>query len=116
MGSTELDTLSLLGYVFLMTDKLEKALSVFAGLAELYPDHAHNHRLLAYTYLRLQRYAEALPETEAALAAAATDDEARDKLLLMKAHALWGLDRKDEADRLVEDFFAARATRRGGAR
>ncbi len=109
MRETSAEALLLLAYLQAANGKHAKAASLLRGLASLLPDDARVLRPLAHTCLLDGRHAEALEAADALLRLGG-EGLAGDELactLRLKAAALWGLGRKEEArDRLEESIRA----------
>lgn len=105
----EFEGLLLLGSIFLRTGKYERAVQVLEGLEEARPQDGHVLKSLAFACIRLKRYGQALPRIEHFLRATGLSPEERLWGTFLKIHALWGLDRKAEWTRAIDDFAELRA-------
>lgn len=100
------DALRLLGYLLLRQNHAADAVAVFRGLLATAPDDRHAHRALIYAYL-------AADEAERALELAGSYVPRQHEPLaatihLLRAQALWRLDRPDEAREALQRFVELR--------
>jgi tetratricopeptide (TPR) repeat protein len=100
------DALRLLGYLLLRQGHVPDAIAVFRGLLALDPDDRHAHRSLIYAYL-------AADEAERALEVASSYTPRPHEPLaatvhLLRAQALWRLDRPKEARMAFQRFLELR--------
>ena len=99
MGEAEREALILLAYLLAQNGRPEKAETLLAALAELFPGDGQVPRLLADCLLKLGKYRQAL-EAAAGLRAAAGLGPAEKRMAeLLRAQALWGLAKEDPSAR-----------------
>lgn len=105
MREAPAEALLLLAYLLTAQGKHAKAVTILNGLAELLPGDDRVLRPLAHACLLDGRHAQALEVSEALLRPGGADlhGEALACALRLKAEALWGLGRRDEARNLLEE-------------
>ncbi len=97
------DFLSILAYIYLKNNKLEKAITVYKALWHLFPESDRSAFCLGYLYLATHQY-------ETALFYAETFLDANQKIglgHLLKGQALYKLGRNFEAQKAIQQFFAS---------
>ena len=105
MNHTSKEALWVLGYLFLVHGKADKARAVFHALTELFPDEPLFLKSLSYVHLQAGEYRDALMRAEAFLARDSRPEQAAVGALL-KCRAYWGLGRHEEAREAMEDYMA----------
>lgn len=104
MDKRHKDFLSILAYIYLKNNQFEKAITVYKALWHLFPD---SHRLtlcLGYLYLATHQHERALFYAESFLAANHEIGLGH----LLKGQALYKLGKKFEAQKAIQQFFAAK--------
>lgn len=102
------EALLLLACLYEAHDKPEKALTLLLALREILPGERRVLRPLCHALLRTEQYAEALETADSLLALennAPSGPYAREDMacvLRLRAQALWGLNRHEEARPLLE--------------
>jgi len=104
------DFLQVLGYLFLRSGKIGKALVLFEALQQLSPADPQVSRSLCYTYLLTQQYEQALSQADKFLREA-SEGTSKKIGYLFKSRALWGLGQKEEARRMMTWFLDFKETR-----
>jgi hypothetical protein len=108
MRESSLEAMLLLAGLYAMHSKHGKARILLEGLRELIPDDGRVLRLLAHSLLMTGEYGQSLD----ALAALEAHPEMRERnegracLLRLRASALWGLQRTEEARTALEESAA----------
>lgn len=97
--------LSVLGYMWLRLGNFPRAERVFRALAAVRPDDLKTSASLAAALLSQERPGDALEVVERLLAGRAPA-AGEGYLWLLKAKALWRLDRRDEAASAVRNYLA----------
>ena len=105
MNPDHKEFLTVLGHCFLQHGRFHDAGTVFEALVVLFPDEIAPKASLAYARLRLGDYGAALAQTDGLLRQPLPSRD-RSFALSLRARALWGLARTDEA-RLVTDQLRA---------
>lgn len=98
------DALCLLGYSFIQHRQGEKARLLFTALTTLFPQDIPIKLSLGYACLMTEHYAQAL-ETAGSCQPTSVSGADNTPVDLIKIQALWGLDRKDEARRLLQSYL-----------
>ena len=109
MRESSLETLLLLATLFVIHEKHAKALALLEGLFELAPQDERVLRLLCHSLVAQKSFQRALELTGelSALAGNAMSGQDRACTLRLKAAALWGLNRGEEARAVLEQSIAA---------
>lgn len=108
MDDMQRQALILVSHIYLACGKVPKAIALLEGVRSDAKTDAYLPRALAFAYLRAGRHADALREAETAMAHASARNDRR-CVLLLKAHALWGLGRDAERKAVVEQLLNAGA-------
>lgn len=105
MNSDHKEFLAVLGHCFLQHGRCAEAVTVYEGLAALFPDDVQIKISLGYSALQAQNFNRVLDVTETLLSGTLS---ARDRgmTLLIQARALWALARTDEAGLAVKKLRA----------
>ena len=90
MGEAEREALILLAYLLVQHGRLEKAETLLAALAEIFPEDGEAARLLADCLLKKGDYQEAVSVTSRICTEPNLDSTERRLAELMRAQALWG--------------------------
>ena len=94
IGNPQKDFLLLLGYNYLKSGKLEKAVTIFLSLYHLYPKSDIYSLCLSYLYLKLKQYEETLFYAEIYM----TNRKGKQKIgRLIKSKALFEMGLVEEA-------------------
>ena len=109
MDEGEREALILLAYLLVQHGRLEKAETLLAALAEVFPQDRQAPRLLADCLLKRKKYQEAL-EVAAGLCNSGLEPAESRMAELFRAQALWGLiseggDFKAELDASLEAYL-----------
>jgi tetratricopeptide (TPR) repeat protein len=109
MRESSLETLLLLATLFVIHEKHAKALTLLEGLFELAPRDERVLRLLCHSLVRQKLFERALEMLRDLSALAGNGMSGRDRAcaLRLRAAALWGLNRGEEARALLEQSIAA---------
>ncbi len=104
----EFQTLISLAFLFLNTGDIEKAQKIYLALLKMTSEKKHTmqvYKSLAFVCLRKKDYTACLDYLREAL-----DNEvikSKDAVLyLLKAEALWHLERKQEADNALQQYYS----------
>ena len=100
IGSEHRDYLSILAYIYLKNNQLEKAITVYKALWHLYPESESMAFSLSYLYLRTRQFESALFYADAYLAKRRTSLG-----YLLKGQALLQLGRNYEAKEAIRHFL-----------
>ena len=103
MNERHKDFLSILAYIYLKNNKLEKAITVYKALWHLFPESGKAALCLGYLYLATQQYETALFYAEAFLAG----NQEIGLGHLLKGQALYKLGKNFEAKKAIQQFFAS---------
>jgi Flp pilus assembly protein TadD len=113
MRASSLEALLLLARLYVMHEKHGKARVLLEGLFDLEPEDERVLRLLAYALLKAGEYEQSLGKLRVIdelrkneLSEYTQDAEDTACLLRLKAAALWGLQRKEEARTALEQSIA----------
>ena len=111
MRESSLETLLLLATLFVIHEKHAKALTLLEGLFELAPRDERVLRLLCHSLVAQKHFERALEMTRELSALAGSGMSGQDKVcaLRLRAAALWGLNRGEEARAVLEQSIAAAA-------
>lgn len=107
MEKRELASLKLLGHVLVSNRRVDDALVLFEGLAELAPDDAFILKCLTWLYVEAGRHEEALPVAKRCARVLRTPAEQAMVRLLM-ARAYTGLGRDAEAAKAASEYLSLR--------
>ena len=108
MDEMEFEGLLLLSSIFLRTGKYDRAAQVLEGLEEARPQDAQVQKALAFTHIRLKHFQQALPRVERYLRMPELSTEERLWGTFLKIHVFYGLNRKDEWTRAIDEFVELR--------
>ena len=93
-------------YSYLVQNMAPQAITLLELLEVLQPNNRQGLRMLAYAYLLVARYQQVIETITTLVRLKQTDNEQNAYLCLLRARALWGLGKSEEAKTEFEKYVS----------